>query len=85
MEKGKGKVNYLLLSQAAIYQRNRRLWLNFKNTAPMGSRDTPPRPWDTPWQIPLQGKGLWIYDKFMEWTDCGAVLSMDEMLDNITL
>ena len=35
------------------------------------------------------GQAAWIYEKFREWTDCGGepenALSIDEMLDNITL
>lgn len=35
------------------------------------------------------GQAMWIYEKFMEWADCGgdprSVLSLDELLDNIML
>lgn len=35
------------------------------------------------------GQAMWIFEKFMEWADCGGdprnVLSLDEMLDNIML
>jgi pimeloyl-ACP methyl ester carboxylesterase len=35
------------------------------------------------------GQAMWIYEKFMEWADCGGdprrVLTLDEMLDNIML
>jgi pimeloyl-ACP methyl ester carboxylesterase len=35
------------------------------------------------------GQAMWIYEKFMEWTDCDGdprnVLSLDEMLDNVML